>query len=85
MINLVKQLNCIFEKHIFMKKLLPLLTFLYCFGVAHSQVILSLDDDTAYIDSIVRVTKTAPSDSIKCLNSYKLLFPGKGEYTFFIL
>ncbi|KIA94828.1 histidine kinase [Flavobacterium sp. KMS] len=38
----------------------------------YSQVILSLDDDTVYIDSIARVTKNAQSDSLKSLYSFRL-------------
>ncbi|MEA9415506.1 ATP-binding protein [Flavobacterium sp. PL02] len=38
----------------------------------YSQVILSLDDDTVYIDSIARVTKNTQSDSLKTLYSFRL-------------
>ncbi|PBJ06665.1 sensor histidine kinase [Flavobacterium sp. ACN6] len=49
--------------------------FLFCLSfsiVSYSQVILSLDDDTVYIDSIVKLTKNVKSDSIKSLNSFRL-------------
>lgn len=56
-----------------MKKLLFLLAFLCCHTIVRSQGFLSsLDDDQKYIDSIVLVTKTSLSDSIKCLNSFRL-------------
>ena len=46
--------------------------FLFLSAVSHSQVILSLDDDSVYIDSIAKITKNTKSDSIKCLYSFKL-------------
>ncbi|KAF2331042.1 tetratricopeptide repeat-containing sensor histidine kinase [Flavobacterium ginsenosidimutans] len=55
-----------------MKKLYAFFIFLFFSAISHSQVILSLDDDTVYIDSIVKVTKTEKSDSIKSLNSFRL-------------
>jgi len=55
-----------------MKKICFYTLFLFLSAVAHSQVILSLDDDTVYIDSIAKVTKNTKSDSIKCLYSFRL-------------
>jgi len=55
-----------------MKKICFLTLFLFLSAFAHSQVILSLDDDTVYIDSITKVTRNTKSDSIKCLYSFKL-------------
>ncbi len=55
-----------------MKKIHALLLFLSFSAISYSQVILSLDDDTAYIDSIVNYTKNVKSDSIKSLNSFRL-------------
>lgn len=55
-----------------MKKICFLTPFLFLSAFAHSQVILSLDDDTVYIDSIAKVTRNTKSDSIKCLYSFKL-------------
>ncbi|WKL46295.1 ATP-binding protein [Flavobacterium pectinovorum] len=55
-----------------MKKICFLTLFLFLSAFAHSQVILSLDDDTVYIDSIAKVTRNTKSDSIKCLYSFKL-------------
>ncbi|CAA9197523.1 hypothetical protein FLA105534_01685 [Flavobacterium bizetiae] len=55
-----------------MKKIYLLLLFLFSSAVSHSQVILSLDDDSVYIDSIAKITKNTKSDSIKCLYSFKL-------------
>ncbi|KFF04917.1 sensor histidine kinase [Flavobacterium reichenbachii] len=55
-----------------MKKIYALLFFLFFSAVSHSQVILSLDDDAVYIDSIVKFTKNVKSDSIKSLNSFRL-------------
>ena len=55
-----------------MKKICFYTLFLFLSVVAHSQVILSLDDDTVYIDSIAKVTKNTKSDSIKCLYSFRL-------------
>ncbi|HEU0125101.1 MAG TPA: two-component sensor histidine kinase, partial [Flavobacterium sp.] len=55
-----------------MNKIYTLLLFLSFSVVSYSQVILSLDDDTVYIDSIVRYTKNVKSDSIKSLNSFRL-------------
>lgn len=55
-----------------MKKIYFLTLFLFLSAFAHSQVILSLDDDTVYIDSIAKVTRNTKSDSIKCLYSFKL-------------
>lgn len=56
----------------FMKKNYLLTLFLFLSAVLHSQVILSLDDDSVYIDSIAKVTKNTQSDSIKCLYSFRL-------------
>lgn len=55
-----------------MKKIYLLLLFLFSSAVSYSQVILSLDDDSVYIDSIANITKNTKSDSIKCLYSFKL-------------
>jgi len=55
-----------------MNKIHALLFFLFFSIVSNSQVILSLDDDTAYIDSIVKITKNTKSDSVKSLNSFRL-------------
>ncbi|MCR4032965.1 MULTISPECIES: sensor histidine kinase [Flavobacterium] len=55
-----------------MNKIHTLLLFLSFSVVSYSQVILSLDDDTVYIDSIVGYTKNVKSDSIKSLNSFRL-------------
>lgn len=55
-----------------MKHIYALLFFLSFSVISHSQVILSLDDDTVYIDSIVKYTKNVKSDSIKSLNSFRL-------------
>jgi signal transduction histidine kinase len=55
-----------------MKKIYFLTLFLFLSAFAHSQVILSLDDDTVYIDSIAKVTRNTKSDSVKCLYSFKL-------------
>lgn len=55
-----------------MNKIYALLLFLCFSAVSNSQVILSLDDDTFYIDSIVNFTKNVKSDSIRSLNSFRL-------------
>lgn len=55
-----------------MKKIYLYTLFLFLSAIAHSQVILSLDDDSVYIDSIATVTKNTQSDSIKCLYSFRL-------------
>lgn len=55
-----------------MKKIYAFLFFLLFSAISHSQVILSLDDDSIYIDSIVKVTKNIKSDSVKSLNSFRL-------------
>ncbi|UPZ16341.1 sensor histidine kinase [Flavobacterium humidisoli] len=55
-----------------MKKLYALFFFLFFTAISSSQVILSLDDDTIYIDSIVKITKNTKSDSVKSLNSFRL-------------
>ncbi|WJS95370.1 histidine kinase [Flavobacterium johnsoniae] len=55
-----------------MNKIHALLFFLFFSVISNSQVILSLDDDTAYIDSIVKITKNTKSDSVKSLNSFRL-------------
>ncbi|MDW8851479.1 histidine kinase [Flavobacterium sp. MMLR14_040] len=55
-----------------MKKICFLTLFLFLSAFANSQVILSLDDDTVYIDSIAKVTRNTKSDSIKCLYSFRL-------------
>jgi len=55
-----------------MKKIYAFIFFLFFSAISNSQVILSLDDDTVYIDSIVKSTKNVKSDSIKSLNSFRL-------------
>lgn len=55
-----------------MKKIYLLILFLFLSAVSHSQVILSLDDDSVYIDSIAKIAKNTKSDSVKCLYSFKL-------------
>ena len=55
-----------------MKKIYAFLFFLFFTAISNSQVILSLDDDTVYIDSIVKITKNTKSDSVKSLNSFRL-------------
>lgn len=55
-----------------MKKFYASFIFLFFSAYSYSQVILSLDDDRVYIDSIVRVTKNSKLDSVKCLNSFRL-------------
>jgi len=55
-----------------MTKIYLFTLFLFLSAVSHSQVILSLDDDSVYIDSIAKITKNTKSDSIKCLYSFKL-------------
>ena len=55
-----------------MTKIYLFTLFLFLSAVSHSQVILSLDDDSVYIDSIAKITKNTKSDSIKCLCSFKL-------------
>ncbi|MFB9077608.1 ATP-binding protein [Flavobacterium procerum] len=55
-----------------MKKLYAFLLFLFFSALSHSQVILSLDDDSVYIDSIVKITKNTQSDSVRSLYSFKL-------------
>ncbi|RZJ53023.1 MAG: two-component sensor histidine kinase [Flavobacterium sp.] len=55
-----------------MKNIYALLLFLFFSTAIRSQVILSLDDDRIYIDSIARVTRNTKSDSIKCLYSFRL-------------
>jgi len=55
-----------------MKKIYFIALFLFLSATTHSQVILSLDDDSAYIDSIARIARNTKSDSIKSLYSFKL-------------
>jgi len=55
-----------------MKKIYFFILFIFISAVAHSQIIISLDDDSVYIDSIARIEKTTKSDSLKCLYSFKL-------------
>lgn len=55
-----------------MTKIYLFTLFLFLSAVSHSQVILSLDDDSVYIDSIAKIAKNTKSDSIKCLYSFKL-------------
>lgn len=55
-----------------MKKNYLVILFLFLSTVTYSQVILSLDDDSVYIDSIAAIAKNTKSDSLKCLYSFKL-------------
>ena len=55
-----------------MKKARFLLPFLFLYVFSYSQIILSLDDDSVYIDSIATFTKNTKSDSLKCIYSFKL-------------
>lgn len=55
-----------------MKKIYQFLLFSLFSTLSYSQVILSLDDDRVYIDSIARITKNAHSDSVKSLYSFRL-------------
>jgi len=55
-----------------MKKIYFIVLFLFLSAVSHSQVILSLDDNSAYIDSIAGIIRDTKSDSLKCLYSFKL-------------
>ncbi|MGE6356948.1 ATP-binding protein [Flavobacterium sp. NPDC079362] len=55
-----------------MKKIYLFLIFLLFSATSYSQVILSLDDDRTYIDSIAAITKNAHSDSVKSIYSFKL-------------
>lgn len=55
-----------------MKKICFSVLFLFLSAVTYSQVILSLDDDSVYIDSIAKVVKNSKSDSLKCLYSFRL-------------
>jgi len=55
-----------------MKKTYLFLLFLLFPTLSYSQVILSLDDDRVYIDSIAGITKNTHSDSIKSLYSFRL-------------
>lgn len=55
-----------------MKKIYFIALFLFLSAVTHSQVILSLDDDSVYIDSIARIAKNTNSDSLKSFYSFKL-------------
>ncbi len=54
-----------------MKKYLIILLFLISIS-GISQKMLSLDDDQVYIDSIVKITVNTKSDSIKCIQSFRL-------------
>ena len=56
----------------FMKKIYPVLILLLFSTITYSQVILSLDDDKIYIDSIARITKNVHSDSVKSIYSFRL-------------
>lgn len=55
-----------------MKKIYFYILFLFVSATINAQVILSLDDDSVYIDSIANITKNTKSDSIKCLYSFRL-------------
>ncbi|SNR70711.1 ATP-binding protein [Flavobacterium sp. ov086] len=55
-----------------MKKTYLFLLFLLFSTLSYSQVILSLDDDRVYIDSIAGITKNTHSDSVKSLFSFRL-------------
>lgn len=60
------------EKSHSMKKNYFVILFLFLSAFSYSQVILSLDDDSVYIDSIAKVTKNTKSDSLKSLYSFRL-------------
>ena len=49
-----------------------LFILIFLSSLSFSQKILSLDDDKIYIDSIVKITVTTKSDSLKCLHSFRL-------------
>lgn len=55
-----------------MRKYYLFLFFFFVSLTIHSQIILSLDDDAKFIDSVEVFTKKTKSDSIKCQNSFKL-------------
>lgn len=55
-----------------MNKIYALLLLLFFPVISYSQVFFSLDDDTVFIDSIVKITKNTKSDSVKSLNSFRL-------------
>ncbi|MFH6993160.1 ATP-binding protein [Flavobacterium sp. FlaQc-48] len=55
-----------------MKKIYFFILFLFLSAVTHAQVILSLENHSAYIDSIAEVTKNIKSDSLKSLYSFRL-------------
>ncbi|WP_055093745.1 sensor histidine kinase [Flavobacterium aquidurense] len=55
-----------------MKKIYFSVLFLFLSAITYSQVILSLDDDSVYIDSIAQVVKNTRSDSLKCFYSFRL-------------
>jgi len=60
------------KKPRFMNKIYHVLFFLFFSTIIHSQVILSLDDDSVYIDSIATITKNTNSDSLKSIYSFRL-------------
>ncbi|KAF2509846.1 ATP-binding protein [Flavobacterium foetidum] len=55
-----------------MKQLYAFFLFFFFSTHSYSQVILSLDDDSVYIDSIVKITKNTKSDSVRSLYSFRL-------------
>lgn len=55
-----------------MKKIYFYILFLFISVTTNSQVILSLEDHSPYIDSIAKVTKDIKSDSLKSLYSFRL-------------
>ncbi|MCC9072765.1 histidine kinase [Flavobacterium sp. F-65] len=55
-----------------MKKIYFYILFLFISVITNSQVILSLEDHSPYIDSIAKVTKDIKSDSLKSLYSFRL-------------
>lgn len=60
------------DKYHYMKRIYFFALFLFLSAAAHSQIILSLDDDSVYIDSIAKITKNTKSDSLKSLYSFRL-------------
>lgn len=55
-----------------MKKIYFYILFLFVSATINAQVILSLNDHSAYIDSIAKVTNGIKSDSLKSLYSFRL-------------
>lgn len=55
-----------------MRKKLFLFIVVLISQMSHSQRFYMLDDDKTYIDSLTAIIKTTKSDSLKCINSFKL-------------